>query len=162
MPFKSTIRGPVLYVSWRGLSRDDLREVTASLARVRASIGRGAIYLARIPYDNSMLTSDELAVLHEFLVGILASCASIHHVVEGDGFVKSARRAIVTNLALGTPRPRDFYTHSTMAEAAATILALHQIDVSDLASRGTRAKEPERATTAFREAARLAVGRTRR
>jgi hypothetical protein len=162
MPFKSSTRGPVLYVSWRGYTREDLEDVAAAAASLRATLGRDVVYLSRIPYDLTMLSPEAHSQIFQFLERILPHCATVHHVIEGDGFVKSARRAIVTNMALATPRARDFYTHSSMTEATGMIASLHQIDVSELASRSPSTRPPERAATAFREAARLAVGRPRR
>jgi hypothetical protein len=163
MPFHQRVRGPVLYVSWRGFTREDLEEVHYALAELRGTLQRGAIYLSRIPFDSKMFSGEEQTVLLDFLMGILPSCQTIHHVVEGEGFVKSARRALVTNMALATPRARDFYTHSTMAEAGTIIENLHHIDIQDIVSRTSIAPpESHRAARAFREAARIAETKVRR
>ncbi len=160
MPFKQTIRGRVLYASWRGYTLDDLKQLTGAIGELRRTLDREVIYLSRIPFDNTLFSADDQQVLLDFLLGILPDCASIHHVIEGDGFVKSARRSIVTTMALASPRPRDFHAHSTLAEAAASIGELHGIDLSELVARRSAPPNPnERASGAFRQARRLAGGR---
>src|SRR5580692_2517310 len=111
MPYDCVVREPVLYASWKGFTQADLREVTRRLEALRARTGQPAVYFARIPGSGPIFSSEEAAQLLEFLLGILPSCVAIHHVIEGDGFIKSARLATVTTMALSTPRQRDFYVH---------------------------------------------------
>lgn len=176
MPFATKTGGPVLYVSWRGFTVSDLDAVTAQVTELRRAVGADIVYVARLPGDGRVFSDDDHAVLLRFLLTILPSCASIHHVVEGDGFLKSARHAIVTNMAHATPRPRDFHAHATIAEAAAFIMHATGVDVRELArgdstppSSGVPSSgvvdvtpEDERASSAFRAAARIAVDSRRR
>jgi hypothetical protein len=157
MPFAMKIRVPVLYVSWRGFTKDDLDSVATRIADLRRETSIGVVYVSRLPGHGSVFTDDDHAVLLRFLLDILPSCASIHHVIEGDGFLKSARRATVTNMALATPRPRDFYTYATLDEANVAVLHATGIDVVELARSGTPTPPAERASSAFRAAARIAV-----
>jgi hypothetical protein len=172
MPFKHTIRGPVLYVSWRGFTPDDLRAVVELAATLRRDTGAGVAYLSRVPADTRAFTSDERAALLEFLLAILPSCASIHHVIEGEGFVKSARRSIVTNMALATPRPRAFHTYAALEEALTAVGDAYGVDLSGVgASSRNRVPPPSatrvksvppagrRASSAFRAAVRIAGDR---
>lgn len=176
MPFATKSRGPVLYVSWRGFTQSDLDAVAAHVTDLRRSSGTDVVYVARLPGDGRAFSDDDHAVLLRFLLTILPSCVSIHHVIEGDGFLKSARHAIVNNMALATPRPRDFYAHATIAEAAAFIMHATGVDLRDLARRDSTppssgvpssgvvdvTPEDERASSAFRAAARIAVESRRR
>ena len=52
---------------------------------------------------------------------LVHDCASIHHVIAGTGFAASARRSIVTNLALSAARPEVFFTHASLDEALLAI-----------------------------------------
>ena len=158
MPYSLTIKPPVLFASWRGYTPSELREVTDRLTELRRAHGRPVAYVALLPASGHVFTESEQTVLLGFLQTILPLCATIHHVIEGDGFLKSGRLAIITNLAQGTPRPRDFYTHATLDEAVRSVKALYGIN---LEATGSVAPEPapERASGAFREAARIVEGR---
>jgi hypothetical protein len=176
MAFRMTIKEPVLYVSWRGFTAEDLRAVIERVAQLRAETGAGVVYVSRVPADSRAFSAEERAALHEFLLALLPSCASLHHVIEGDGFVKSARRSIVTNMALATPRPRDFHTYATLEEALVAVGDTYGVDLSALAASSrprappsaTRVKSvppTRRASSAFRAAVRIAgdrKGTTRR
>ena len=142
MPYRLTIKPPVLFVSWNGFTASELRDVTDRLAEMRRASGRPVAYLSRIPAGNYVFTESDQAVLLRFLQTILASCATIHHVIEGDGFVKSARLAIVTNLALATTRPRDLHTHASLADAVRVVKELYAVR---LRRREQRVRQPTRA-----------------
>ena len=172
MPFKLSIRGPVLYVSWRGFTPGDLAAVVDHVTKLRSATGAGVVYLSRVPADSRPFTAEERGVLLEFLLAILPGCASIHHVIEGEGFVKSARRSIVTNMALATPRPRDFHTYASIDEALVAVGDAYGVDLLSLrAASGarvppasaTRVKSvppmARRASSAFRAAVRIAGDR---
>jgi hypothetical protein len=158
MPYRLTVKPPVLYASWNGFSSGDLREIAERLAEMRRAAAHPVAYLARIPDGPHVFTEGEQAVLLAFLQTILPSCATLHHVIEGDGFVKSARIAIVTTLARSTARTRDFYTHSTLGEGFASVRGLYGVDFAEMLP-GSVHPPPERASGAFREAARIAEGR---
>ena len=93
----------------------------------------------------------------DFLHAALPHCATIHLVLEGDGFLKSARLAIATKLALATSRPRDIQTHSTIEEGFRHIRSLYGVALNEPAP-GPALEAPERASGAFRLAARLIEG----
>lgn len=154
-----TVRVPVVFVSWRGFSADDLRAVSEQIASVRHGLRKPAVYVSRIPASSYVFSDAEQRVLHAFLLKILPDCASIHHVVEGDGFVRSARMATVNNLARGTPRPRAFHTHASVEEAARIVKGLCGVDLDDLRPSPPKAASPEkRADKVFREAGKIAEG----
>ena len=163
MPYSVTIKPPVVFVAWRGFSAGDLREIADRLAEMRRTTGRPAVYLSLIPADPHSFTDEDQKVLVGFLNGILPSCATVHHVIEGDGFVKSARLAFVTNLAAATPRRRDFHVHATLEEGFRSIKALYGVDLRTsetaklerFAPSTTKEVSPERASAVFRGAARI-------
>jgi hypothetical protein len=169
MPFTSSVHSSVLYVSWSGLGAEDLPRVVDLISELRFSTRAPVVYLCRIPADRRVFTEAERAALLGFLQTILPSCSSIHHVIEGDGFIRSARTSIVTSLAFATSRPRDFYTHATLAEAVAWLAEAHDIDLGELLkprSKATasspsparrRSSKPPRASSAFRAAVRIAT-----
>jgi hypothetical protein len=174
MPYSVTIKPPVMFVAWRGFSPGDLREISDRLAEMRRTSGHPVVYLARIPAEPHLFTDDDKRVLLAFLNGILSSCATVHHVIEGDGFLKSARLAFVTNLATATLRPRDFHVHGTLEEGLRAIKTVYGVDLrTPAASASAPAKNPEgpgkarrkhvasdtppeRASAVFRGAARIA------
>jgi hypothetical protein len=136
MPYSVTIKSPVMFVAWRGFSGGDLREITEKVGELRRVGAHPVAYLARIPAEHHVFSDEDKKVLLAFLNGILPFCVSIHHVIEGDGFLKSARLAFVTNLAHGTPRPRDFYVHATLEEGLRAMKALYGVDLRASASGG--------------------------
>ena len=154
MPYRLALNPPVLFVSWHGFSPDELRAVNDRIAEMRRMTGRPVAYFSRVPAAPHIFTDEEQRVLLGFLRAILPYCTTVHHVIEGDGFVKSSRLAIVTKLATKTPRPRAFYTHQTLEEGLRSIKTLYGVDLSGPAS-STSVVPPPRASGAFREAARI-------
>jgi len=148
--FVSSVRGQVLYVTWRGFDADDLRGVAAAVLELRRATGKPVVFLSRVPASDHVFTDEERALMLDFFLAILPSCASVHHVLEGAGFLKSGRRAIVTNLALATPRPRDFFTHDSVAAAKAAIESSCGVDLDELGAKRptTTASGAFRAATA--------------
>ena len=157
MAFTLTVRAPVVFVSWRGFSADDLRMVCEQIASVRHGGREPAVYVSRIPASSYVFSDAEQRLLQGFLLKILPDCASIHHVVEGDGFIRSARIATANNLARSTPRPRAFHTHATVEAAARVVKSLCAVEIDDLRPPPPGAPS-ERADKAFREAGKLAEG----
>ena len=163
MSYSYVVRAPVLYVSWKGFTHSDLARVSRQLRELRASTGKPVVYVARIPDDTRKFSRDDHDVLLGFLNGILPSCATIHHVIEGEGFVKSARQATVSTMALATPRPRDFYVHDTVAAMALVVGKVYGVDLDDIvqkrAERVSAVPAPsDRASSAFRKAAKIVTG----
>ena len=155
MPYDCVVREPVFYASWRGFSLSDLREVTRRVESLRARVGAPAVYFARIPFDGHIFSGEESSAMLAFLNAILPSCAAVHHVIEGDGFIKSARLATVTSMATQTPRPRDFYVYEDLDRAVDAIRAMHGVDMSDAVRRAPRSDDTSRASSVFRAAARI-------
>jgi hypothetical protein len=156
MPYRMTIKPPVLYASWRGFTLAELREVVDRLGEMRRSTGHPVAYLARIPAGEQAFTDLEQRAFHDFFVAALPHCATIHIVIEGDGFLKSGRLAIATKLVLATTRPRDIHTHPTIEEGLRQIKSLYGVELSDPFDSAPPPETPERASGAFRYAARLA------
>ncbi len=90
--------------------------------RDAAHPGSPVVYLSLIPESPRSFTDPEREALQRYLEDLLSGhCQSIHHVVAGQGFQASARRSIVTHLALGTTRPDAIRTYSTLPEAIGAI-----------------------------------------
>jgi hypothetical protein len=152
-----------VFSSWSGgFTPTDLRDVTDHIAEMRRKTRHGVLYLARIPAGTHAFSEDEQKMLHAFLVAILPNVASVHHVIEGDGFVRSARLGVVTHMAGQTPRARDFYVHASLEDAGRAVKAACGVDlgpeVARVAEMGEGSPPPERASGAFREAARIVEG----
>jgi hypothetical protein len=158
MPFRIAIVENVVYTSWSGFTTGELGELAARIADLRRTTGRAVVYVARIPGGGPAFTADEQGVLLAYLNEILPFCATLHHVIEGDGFVKSARLATVNNFARATSRARDFVVHETLDGAFAAIRSAYGVDLRD---KRTNPPPPrtERASSAFRAAARIIEGK---
>jgi hypothetical protein len=123
----------VFVVRWRAFRLEDLAAVRARIAELRHTLARPVVYLSLIPDSPRSFTDAEREALQRYLEDLLSGdCKSIHHVVAGEGFQASARRSIVTNMALGTTRPGAFRTYSTLPDAVAAISDELQIPARDL------------------------------
>lgn len=111
----------IFMVRWRSFEVPDLARVRAEIGAARKLAQQPIVYLSLIRASTRVFTEEERHALLGFLTDLLADCASIHHVIDGEGFVSSARRSIVTNLARSTPRASDFYTYATLEAAMVSI-----------------------------------------
>jgi hypothetical protein len=120
-------------VRWRDYRPEDLASVRRRIAEVRRAIARPVLYLSLIPDSPHVFSEVERGVLVEYLRSLLADgCGGIHHVIDGEGFVASSRRSIVTNMALATKRPAVFKTHATLEDALAEIAPVLRRDPAEL------------------------------
>jgi hypothetical protein len=157
MPFRIAIVENVVYTSWSGFTTADLRDLAGRIADLRRATGRPVVYVARIPGGGPGFTVEEQAALLEYLKEIVPFCAALHHIIEGDGFIKSARLATVNNLARATSRARDFVVHETIDGAFAAIKTAYGVDLRDKPTNPPPGGE--RASSAFRAAARIVEGK---
>ena len=164
MPFKLATRDHVIYLAWHGFVPDELRDAALRVTEHKRACGRNVVYVAGTPGGGGLLSDEQSASLLEFLLAILPACAALHHIIAGDGFIKSARRAMLTNLANATPRARDFHAHETLDAAAVAVRTLYGVDLRELVgdSPPLAPMEPERASGAFRAASRIFEGRRSR
>jgi hypothetical protein len=115
----------LLVVRWRDYRPDDLAAVRRRIAEMHRMLARPILYLSLIPDSPRVFSEAERAALADYLRDLLAcGCGVIHHVIDGEGFVASSRRSIVTNMALATARPEVFETHATLEDALAEIAGL--------------------------------------
>ena len=108
-------------VRWVGFRVSYLDAVRDEILEMHARLRRPLLYLSLIPTSNRAFTEQERLVLAGYIKELAVACESIHHVIDGAGFVASARRSIVTQLALHSSRPDIFFTHATLEEAASVI-----------------------------------------
>jgi hypothetical protein len=114
--------GRLFIVRWSVFRLIDLTDVRAQIAKVRRMGGRRLVYLSLIPASPRTFSRPEEEALAGFLRDLLLNdCESIHHVIDGQGFVTSARRSIVTNMALSTTNPGAFQTYGTLEDAVAVL-----------------------------------------
>ncbi len=156
MPYRVTIKPPVLYASWRGFTAAELHEVAGKIAELHRTTGHPVAYLSRIPAAERAFSDDEQRAMLDFLHAALPHCAAIHLVLEGDGFLKSARLAIATKLALATPRPRDIHAHASLEDGLRSIKTTYGVEVEEPFPSTPPDAPSERASGAFRLAGRLA------
>lgn len=120
--YATGVLGRLFVVRWRVFRLVDLADVRAQIAKVRRIGGRKLVYLSLIPASPRTFSQREEQALAGFLRDLLVhDCESIHHVIEGEGFVSSARRSIVTNMAISTSTPGAFQTYGTLEEAVAVL-----------------------------------------
>jgi hypothetical protein len=108
-------------VRWIGFKVPYLDDVREQISEMYARVRRPLLYLSLIPGANRAFSEQERLLLGNYVKSLLSECESIHHVIAGEGFVASARRSIVTQLALSSSRPDVFFTHATVEEAAAVL-----------------------------------------
>lgn len=123
MPFSLRVRAPLLYATWRGFTTAELDDIVARTSALRRESGAPVVYVARLPAGGRVFDETEHEALTQFLATMVLRCSAIHHIIEGDGFVKSARWASVTNMANASGKPSVFYKHATIAEATSVIRA---------------------------------------
>lgn len=120
----SAIFGRVFAVRWHAFSLNALAEVRREVAVAHHTAGRPLAYLSLIPSSPRDFSDGERQALAAYVRDLLAGdCVSLHHVIEGAGFAASARRSIVTGLALAASRPEAFHTYATL-QAAIDAIAL--------------------------------------
>jgi len=116
--FVTGVFGQVFVVRWVRFHLAALTAVRVEIAASRQSVGRRLVYLSLIPSTRRAFTDGERDALGAYVRDLLVrDCGSIHHVIAGAGFAASARRSIVTNLALAAARPELFFTHATLEGA---------------------------------------------
>jgi hypothetical protein len=121
-PYVSAVVGRLYAVRWRSFNLTALSAVREEIAEARRILGRPLVYLSLIPSSPRTFTAEEREALASFVRGLLVEdCASIHHVIDGDGFAASARRSIVTNLAIASAQPAAFHTYAGLDEALAAV-----------------------------------------
>lgn len=120
--FVTGVLGRVFVVRWVRFTLGALTTVRREIASSRRTVGRRLVYLSLIPATRHAFTDAERDALGAYVRDLLVrDCVSIHHVIAGAGFAASARRSIVTNLALSAARPEAFFTHASLEEALLAI-----------------------------------------
>ena len=137
MAYVSARIGRIIAIRWRSFEVGDLERARTEIAKLRWASAEPLIYLSLIPADTRTFTKDERERLLAFVTDLFSDCESVHHVIDGDGFVSSARRSIVTNLALATARPSAFHTYATLEEAMTSISRFVSIPAADLLREAT-------------------------
>jgi hypothetical protein len=122
--FVTCVLGRIFAVRWVVFTLPALAEVRAQIADRRQRLGKRLDYLSLIPESPRTFTAQERELLGSYVRDLLVhDCAGIHHVIEGKGFVASARRSIVTSLALASATPECFHTYATLGEALRSLAA---------------------------------------
>jgi hypothetical protein len=120
--FVTGVFGRVFVVRWVRFNLTALTAVRAEIAESRRAVRQRLVYLSLIPSTRRAFSDAERDALGAYVRDLLVhDCASIHHVIAGAGFAASARRSIVTNLALAAARPGSFFTHASLEEALLAI-----------------------------------------
>ena len=123
-PFVTCTIGRIFAVRWVVFTLPALAEVRARITDTRKTLGKRLAYLSLIPSSPRSFTAAERELLASFVRDLLVEdCGSIHHVIEGAGFAASARRSIVTSLALASTEPQAFHTYATLGEALRSLAA---------------------------------------
>jgi hypothetical protein len=122
--YTTGVIGHVFVVRWRSFRLADVTAVRGEIAAARRTAGHRLVYLSLVPSSNRAFSAIEIVGLTDFVRDLLVrDCESIHHVIDGDGFIASARRSIVTSMALAATNPRAFRVHASLEEALGVIAA---------------------------------------
>jgi hypothetical protein len=120
--FVTGVLGRVFLVRWVNFHLAALQAVREEIAASRRTVGRRLVYLSLIPATRRDFSDPERDALAAYVRDLLVhDCASVHHVIAGTGFAASARRSIVTNLAVSAARPELFHTHASLEDALLAI-----------------------------------------
>ena len=89
----------VLVVAWRMPEHDDVQSISASSPRPRPRSARASLYLSVIGRNGIPQGSvrDEIV---GFYHSVLASCDSMHIVIEGSEFEQSIKRSVIASVLL--------------------------------------------------------------
>ncbi|MGH7295356.1 MAG: hypothetical protein ACRELB_10500 [Polyangiaceae bacterium] len=118
----TAVVGRVFVVRWVRFSLAALQAVRGEISTARGLLDRRLVYLSLIPSTPRSFSGAERDALAAYVRDLLVhDCASIHHVIEGTGFAVSARRSIVTNLAVAAARPELFHTYASFGDALLAI-----------------------------------------
>ena len=121
-PYAASVFEGIFAVRWRTFSLEALAQLRDEIRKAALLLGRRLVYLSVIPASPRDFSDGERKVLGEFVRELLENdCRSIHHVIEGAGFAASARRSIVTALAVAASQPEAFHSHASAAAALASI-----------------------------------------
>jgi hypothetical protein len=121
-PFVSGSIGRIYVVRWRHYRLADVPIVRSEIAELRRLVGGRLVYLSLIPDGAHTFSAHEIDALSGFVRELLErDCESIHHVVAGEGFVASARRSLITKIALESARPKLFHVYESLGEALGAI-----------------------------------------
>jgi hypothetical protein len=122
--YTTAVMGRLFAVRWRSFRLGDVASVRQEIASARRRVGHPLVYLSLIPASNRAFSAIEIVGLTDFVREILTQdCESIHHVIDGDGFIASARRSIITSIALASSHPKVFQVHASL-EAAIGVIAI--------------------------------------
>jgi hypothetical protein len=122
LAYVTGVLGRIFAVRWIVFKLAALGDVREEIAETRRIVGRRLVYLSLIPGSPRTFSAAERDFLAAFVRDLLVhDCESIHHVIDGSGFEASARRSIVTNLAVASARPDAFHTYATLEEALEAI-----------------------------------------
>jgi hypothetical protein len=121
-PYVSGSIGRIFIVRWRHYRLADVAIVKSEIAELRRLVGGRLVYLSLIPDGAHTFSAYEIDALSTFVRELLErDCESIHHVVAGEGFVASARRSLITKIALESARPKLFHVYESLDEALGAI-----------------------------------------
>ena len=89
----------VLCVAWRTPEPDDLSTITTELLAHKARLGRPLLYYSVIGIKG-IPQGDVRDKLVAFYTALLATCDSMHVVIEGSEFEQSIKRSVIANVLL--------------------------------------------------------------
>jgi hypothetical protein len=115
----------VLVVAWRMPEHEDVRVIARELAEHKTRLGRNLLYLSVIGRDGipQGTVRDEIV---SFYHSVLATCDSMHIVIEGSEFEQSIKRSVIAGVLLevGGARGRVIVENSLQAVQMASPPAL--------------------------------------
>jgi hypothetical protein len=116
--------GRVLCVAWRSPEHEDLLAVVDELRHAQQQLGRKLLYLSVIG-PKSLPQGTVRDALVGFYRDILASCDSMHIVLEGNEFELSIKRSVIANVLLVVQGRGRIFIENTLER----VLAVSPYDV---------------------------------
>ena len=105
-----------LFVLWGKPTPEDMNLVVDRAETMVRASGRPLVYITRVPVDAPPPDAEARKCLDGLMPRMKAACSSYHVVLEGVGFVSSAKRAILAGLMqFGWPRS-TFFVHASARE----------------------------------------------
>ena len=105
--------GRVLCVAWRSPEQEDLLAVVDELRQAQARLNRKLLYLSVIG-PKALPQGKVRDALVGFYRDILASCDSMHVVLEGNEFELSIKRSVIANVLLVVQGRRRVFIENTL------------------------------------------------
>jgi hypothetical protein len=117
MPFATAFVRPVFFVRWAAPRLADVPRVAAEFNRAHEAAGQPLVYIAIVPEDSQPPDEPTRKSMTSGANNVLDRCASMHLVLEGEGFRQAILRNVVAGMVLLGGRREKLSISRTAEEA---------------------------------------------